>query len=145
MLVRDAPPATGDALMIADKVSSSTSGNRLARRVVGRNLLAVAALLMATPAITTSALAQTPTMLVLSAVPARSNNGGSSAPLPPLVKSDITEIKIGGKPADITGFDPLLKGPHTLQLMILFDSMQMLGAQGQFDDLKRFIGDLPPN
>ncbi len=92
------------------------------------------------------ALAQTPTMLVLRAVPAKSaKSGGSTAALPPLVKGDITEIKIGGKAAEITGFDPLLKGAHTLQIMILFDSMQTLGAQGQFDDIKRFVGDMPSN
>jgi hypothetical protein len=38
-----------------------------------------------------------------------------------------------------------MKGPHVLQLMVLLDSMQMLGAGGQFADIKRFFSDLPPN
>lgn len=104
-------------------------------------LTAAVAMLLAVPV----ALAQTPTMLVLRAVPAKAKKGETNGALPPLVKSDISEVKIGGKTAEITAFDPLLKGPHTLQLLIVFDSMQMFGAQGQFDDVKRFVGDLPPN
>ena len=62
------------------------------------------------------------------------------------MKADIADIKIGGKSAPITAFDPLLKGPHNLQLMVLLDSMQQIGSSpGQFDDLKQFFRDLPPN
>jgi hypothetical protein len=125
--------------MMADvsRILSVTRGRTTSRMIAA----AAGAFLLAG-----TALAQTPTMLVLRAVPAKSVKTGEAATaLPPLMKSDITEIKIGGKTADITGFDPLLKGPHTLQLMILFDSMQTLGAQGQFDDIKRFVGDMPPN
>ncbi|HWB32432.1 MAG TPA: hypothetical protein VG714_04600 [Acidobacteriaceae bacterium] len=90
-----------------------------------------------------SAVAQTPTMLVLRAAPGKSAD--AAAPVPPLKKEDIAEIKIGGKPAEITGFDPLLKGPHTLQLMIVMDSMQMLGSTDKFADLKRFVDEMPSN
>jgi hypothetical protein len=86
-------------------------------------------------------------MLVLRAAPAKTKKGeNAAAPLAPLVKEDIGEVKIGGKTAPVTGFDPLLKGPHTLQLMVLLDSMQMIGTSpGQFDDLTQFFHDLPSN
>ena len=45
----------------------------------------------------------------------------------------------------MTDFSPLLKGPHNLQLMVLLDSMQQLGSGGQFDDLTKFMHDMPPN
>lgn len=91
------------------------------------------------------ALAQTPTLLVLRAVPAKLKKGETAAALPPLTKADVGDIKIGGKAAPVTDFSPLLKGPHNLQLMILLDSMQQLGTGGQFDDLKKFMHDMPPN
>jgi hypothetical protein len=68
-----------------------------------------------------------------------------SGPLPPLVQTDIAEIKIGGKVAPVTEFVPVLKGPHHLQLMVVFDSMQMLGGNGQFDDIKKFFKGMPDN
>ncbi len=115
------------------------------RRNPSRIPVAAAALLLFCAAAAPLALAQTPTMLVLRAVPAKLKKGEVSGTIPPLTKADITEVKIGGKTAEVTNFEPLLKGPHTLQLMILLDSMQMLGAQGQMDDLKKFVTDMPPN
>jgi hypothetical protein len=109
-----------------------------------RLLAAVATALLLTFAAAT-AFAQTPTMIVLRAAPVKAKTGENTGPLPPLVQTDIAEIKIGGKVAPVTGFDPLLKGPHHLQLMVVFDSMQMLGGNGQFDDIKRFFKDMPDN
>jgi len=91
------------------------------------------------------ALAQTPTLLVLRAAPAKLKKGETANALPPLVQTDIAEVKIGGKVAPITNFEPVLKGPHTLQLMVLFDSEQMIGGNGQFDDIKKFFNSLPSN
>ena len=91
------------------------------------------------------AVAQTPTMLVLRAMPAKNKKGETFKPLPALAQADIAEIKINGKPAPITAFDPVLKGPHVLQLMVLLDSMQMIGGNGQFDAMKKFFNDMPPN
>ena len=91
------------------------------------------------------AVAQTPTMLVLRAMPAKNKKGETFKPLPALTQADIAEIKINGKPAPITAFDPVLKGPHVLQLMVLLDSMQMIGGNGQFDAMKKFFNDMPPN
>jgi hypothetical protein len=111
-----------------------------------RILASAAGALLLFSALAPAAFAQTPTMIVLRAAPAKAKKGENTGPLAPLVKEDIGEIKIGGKVAPVTGFDPLLKGPHTLQLMVLFDSMQMLGSSpGQFDDIKQFFRDLPPN
>jgi hypothetical protein len=111
-----------------------------------RILASAAAALLLLSAVAPFSHAQTPTMLVLRAAPAKAKKGENAGPLAPLVKEDIGEIRIGGKVAPVTGFDPLLKGPHTLQLMVLLDSMQMLGSTpGQFDDIKQFFHDLPPN
>jgi hypothetical protein len=84
-------------------------------------------------------------MVVVRAMPVRAKTSENFAPLPPLTKADIGEIKIGGKVVALTDFQPVLRGPHVLQLMVLLDSEQMLGAKGQFDDLKSFFKDLPPN
>jgi len=109
---------------------------------------AAAALLVvsaAVPAlISAAAVAQTPTMIVVRAIPAGKKAAHTEA-LPPLTQADITEIKIGGKPAPIKAFDPLFKGPHVVQLMILFDSMQMIGGNGQFDQIKKFVDSMPSN
>jgi len=78
-------------------------------------------------------------------MPAKVKKGETFAALPPIAKADIGEIKIGGKVAPVTDFAPLLKGPHVLQLMVVFDSMQMIGGNGQFDDIKKFFRDMPPN
>ena len=59
------------------------------------------ALLSAAPAgsfaIVAPAPAQTPTLLVLRAVPAKLKKGETAAALPPLTKADVGDIKIGGK------------------------------------------------
>lgn len=92
------------------------------------------------------ATAQTPTLLVLRAAPAKSKNGENIDLLPPLVQSDIQEIKIGGKVAPVTSLVPLLRGPHNLQLMVVFDSTQMLGSDSpKFDDIRKFFKYMPPN
>lgn len=117
--------------------SASVSSSR---RRAARLLTAAAAALFAV-----SASAQTSTMIVVRAVPAKLKKGETAAALPPLTQADISEIRIGGKPAPVKSFDPLLKGPHVLQLMVVLDSMQMLGAGGQFEDIEKFIHDLPPN
>jgi hypothetical protein len=114
-----------------------------------RILASAAAALLLSFAIAPLADAQTPTLLVIRSAPAKAKKGDNTnadIPLAPLVKADIADIKIGGKSAPITAFDPLLKGPHNLQLMVLLDSMQQIGSSpGQFDDLKQFFRDLPPN
>jgi hypothetical protein len=111
-----------------------------------RILAAAACVLLLVSAIAPLAVAQTPTLLVLRAVPAAKGKkvtGGTT--LPPLTQADIAEIKLNGKPAPVTAFEPLLKGTHTIQLMVVLDSSQMLGAKGQFEDLENFLHSLPAN
>jgi hypothetical protein len=111
-----------------------------------RFLAATAGALLLFTAVAPLAIAQTPTLLVLRAVPAaKGKKVTGGATLPPLTQADIAEIKLGGKVAQITAFEPLLKGSHTLQLMVVLDSMQMLGAKGQFEDLENFLHSLPTN
>lgn len=110
----------------------------------GRLLVAAAGAVLLFSAVA-PALAQTPTMIVMRAMPAKAKKGEPFAPLPALTKADIGEIKLNGKPVEITSIDPVLKGPHGLQLMILLDSMQMIGANGQFDSIKKFVNDMPSN
>jgi hypothetical protein len=107
--------------------------------------LAAAAALLFCGALAPTASAQTPTMIVLRAMPKSAKKGETYRPLAPLTQADIAEIKLGGKTVEITSVDPVLKGPHVLQIMILLDSMQMIGANGQFDSIKKFMGDMPSN
>jgi hypothetical protein len=114
-------------------------------RTLTRYLAATAAALLLCGALAPAAFAQTPTMIVLRAMPVKAKKGETFKPLPPLTQADIAEIKLGGKTVEITSVDPVLKGPHVLQLMILLDSMQMIGGNGQFDSIKKFMSDMPPN
>jgi hypothetical protein len=110
-----------------------------------RFLAAAATALLLAAAIAPAAIAQTPTMIVLRAAPAKAKRGDTFKQLDPITQGDIAEIKLNGKQVAITSVDPLLKGPHVLQLMILLDSMQMIGGNGQFDSIKHFVSSLPPN
>jgi hypothetical protein len=112
---------------------------------LARILTAAASALLLFFALAPEATAQSSTMIVVRAMPVHAKITENFAPLPPLTKADIGEIKIGGKVVALTDFQPVLRGPHVLQLMVLLDSEQMLGAKGQFDDLKSFFKDLPPN
>ena len=89
--------------------------------------------------------AQTPTLIVMRAMPGNAKKAEDFAALPQLTKADIGDVKIGGKLAPVTDVSPLLRGPHVLQLMVLLDSEQMLGSDGQFAGLKPFFNSLPPN
>jgi hypothetical protein len=86
-------------------------------------------------------------LIVVRAMPAKAKKSEVFPPQPPLTNSDIGEVKIGGKTAPVTGFVPLFHDPHSpvLQLMVLLDSEQMLGSNGQFADIKQFFRDLPSN
>jgi hypothetical protein len=96
-------------------------------------------------AIAPVARAQTPTMIEMRAMPVNAKKGEPFKPLPALTQADIGEIRIGGKPATITSITPVFKGPNTLQLMVVLDSMQMIGGKGQFDDIRKFFDQMPPN
>lgn len=126
------------------KCQNQAASHPIRKQRVSRFLAASAAALLAFCAVAPM-LAQTPTMIVVRALPAKAKKGETTTALPPLTQADIAEVKIGGKPAPIKAFDPVLKGPHTLQLMILLDSMQMIGGNGQFDSIKKFINDMPSN
>jgi hypothetical protein len=111
-----------------------------------RILASAAGALLLVLAIAPLAAQTTPTLLVLRAVPSsKGKKVTAGAALPPLTQADIGEIKLGGKSAPITAFEPVLKGTHTLQLMVVLDSEQMLGAKGQFEDLENFLHSLPTN
>jgi hypothetical protein len=89
----------------------------------------------------------TPTLIVLRPVPAKTKKGQKGVGLvtKPLAQSDVGEIKVGGKPVTITGWTPLLKGDYGLQLVVLIDSMEQIGINEQFDDMKKLFNGLPPN
>jgi hypothetical protein len=114
-------------------------------RTLTRFLAASAAALLLCGALVPAAFAQTPTMIVLRAMPKDQKKGETFKPLAPLAQADIAEIHLNGKPVQITAVDPLLKGPHVLQIMIMLDSMQMIGGNGQFDAIRKFMNDMPPN
>jgi hypothetical protein len=92
------------------------------------------------------ALAQD-TLVVLRPVPAKTKKGEKHVALvtTPVVQSDVAEIKIGGKPVNITAWTPLLNGTFHLQLLVVLDSMEQIGINEQFDDMKKLFNGLPPN
>jgi hypothetical protein len=100
-----------------------------------------------------SAIAQdTPTLLVLRPAPPKTKKGQKSVTLvtKPIEQADVGEIKIGGKPVTISAWTPLLKkSPDQpafgLQLVVLIDSMEQIGINEQFDDMKKLFNALPPN
>jgi len=110
-----------------------------------RMLAAAASALLLFFAVAPHAAAQAPTLIVVRGMPAHNKIDENFPPQPPLTKADIGQIKIGGKVVPLTDFQPLLGGPHGLQLMVLLDSEQMLGSGGQFDAIKKFFHDMPPN
>jgi len=111
-----------------------------------RMLAAATGALLLFFALAPHATAQTPTLYVVRGMPVHAKISENFLPQPPLTKADIGQIKIGGKVVPVTDFQPLLNGPHGLQLMVLLDSWQMLGAgPGQFDAIKQFFHDMPPN
>jgi hypothetical protein len=87
------------------------------------------------------AFAQTPTLILMRAMPAKAKRGETFTDMAPLTKADIAEVKLNGKVADVTDVQPLLKGPHGFQLVILLDSMQQIGVNDQFSDIKKFMAD----
>ena len=88
----------------------------------------------------------TPTLLVLRPIPrAQTKTQEIDLNTKPMLQSDLTEIKIGGKPATITAWTPLLNGPTTLQLVVLLDSQQRIGINTEFDDIRNFFVSLPSN
>ncbi len=92
-----------------------------------------------------AAAQDTSTLLVLRPIPAKSKGKQADPATPPVLQSDVSGIKIGGKPAAITAWTPLLKGPTTLQLVVLLDPQQRIGLYGQFDAIKNLFNSLPPN
>jgi hypothetical protein len=104
-------------------------------------LAAAAVFLLPTAASTFAAAQETPTLIVLRADPPK-GKGEMGTPAP-LVQADIAQIKVGGKPAPITAWTPLLKGPTTLQLYLLIDKSIEIGIHEQFDDINRFFSHLP--
>ena len=93
------------------------------------------------------AMAQDTTAVVLRPVPAKTKKGEKHVGLvlTPLQQSDVAEIKIGGKPANIVGWTPVLKGTYGLQLVVLIDSMEQIGINEQFDDIRKMFNGFPPN
>ena len=114
---------------------------------LGRVLAVAAGVLLLLSMGSGIAAAQDSTLIVLRPVPAKTKKGEKHVKLitTPLLQSDVAEIKVDGKPVTITGWSPVLKGDFKLQLMVLLDSMEQLGINEQFDDMRKLFNGLPPN
>jgi hypothetical protein len=144
-LVCEKRKATGEPAM-TPKLTSKLQCKSISRWLgPARMLAATACAVLLFSALAPFAIAQTPTLIVVRALPAKLKKGETAQALPPLTKTDVGEIKLGGKTVEMTDFQPVLKGPHVLQLMVILDSEEMLGAAGQFDEIKKFFADMPPN
>jgi len=61
-----------------------------------------------------------------------------------LAQKDLS-IKVNGKPATVTSFEPL-RGPGAkLELVLLIDSSARNSLGSQFGDIEKFVNDLAPN
>jgi hypothetical protein len=93
--------------------------------------------------------AQAQTYLVLRPVPPKDKKdrkkGNNGIITTPLKKSDIGELKLNGKATEVTAISPLLGGDFGLQLVVLLDSMEKIGVNEQFDDMRKLFDHLPPN
>jgi len=135
-------------LEITRQMKSKSQTLRTARFWVGA--MSAVCLLFATGL---TAAQDTSTLLVLRPRPkgvdrdkVRTLSPGEGANVvPSIISSQVTEIRIGGKPAPITSWTPLLNGPTKLQLVVLFDSQLRIGLGKQFDEIKTLFNSLPTN
>jgi hypothetical protein len=102
--------------------------HQFARRISSRAMaVAISALLLLYAASAAVVAQNATTLLVLR--PAPTAKGQPSDPNPtPVLQSDVSEITIGGYPATILTWTPLLNGPTTLQLVVLLDYHQRIDA-----------------
>ena len=123
----------------------ATAKSRVSR--IARVLAAAASVVLVFSMCGGVAAAQDSTLVVLRPVPAKTKKGQKHVAIitTPIIQSDVAELKVGGKVVQITGWTPVLKGDYKLQLMVLLDSMEQLGVNEQFDDMKKLFNGLPPN
>jgi hypothetical protein len=121
--------------------------HQFARRISHRALAAaITAVLLLYVASATVVAQNSTTLLVLRPTPTA--NGQSSDPNPtPAVQSDVSEIIIGGNPATITAWTPLLNGPTNLQLVVLLDYHQRIDVSPLSNqiEIQKLFDRLPSN
>jgi hypothetical protein len=132
--------------MTSESATGLTALPRRTRRLC-RSIVAAAGVLLLLSTAASVAVAQDSTAVVLRPVPAKTKKGEKHVGIimTPLQQSDVAEIRIGGKPAQITAWTPLLNGTYGLQLVVLIDSMEQIGVNEQFDDMKKLFAHLPAN
>jgi len=123
-----------------------TRTQKRTRRIARLLAVAIGAMLLVSLA-GSVAMAQDATAVPLRPVPAKTKKGQKRVGIvtTPLLQSDVAEVRIGGKPAEITAWTPLLNGTYGLQLVVLIDSMEQIGINEQFDDMKKLFVHLPAN
>ena len=87
------------------------------------------------------AFAQTPTLIVVRAMPVKAKKSEVFRPHRRSRSPTSAKSRSAEKSPQSQTLCLLLMGPHSpvLQLMVLLDSEQMLGSNGQFVDLKQFF------
>ncbi len=129
-------------------VTASSSSNTTPRTRGVLRLLALALLaFFFVTAATDTAAAQTLLVLRPVAPSSKKDKKKKSAEVitTQLQKADIGEIKLGGKPAEVASLTPLLGGDYGLQFMVLIDSMEQIGINEQFDDIRKLFDHMPKN
>lgn len=93
---------------------------------------------------------------VLTASPAIAQNQGQGRAVVTILPSQKTntvgqiatqnlKVKINGKESTVTGFNSLQDANSPIELVLLIDSGARTSLGTQFNDIRKFVGEMPPN
>src|ERR1035441_4505078 len=114
------PKAPGEPAMNLNSANGLSTHSKSRSLGCARRIAAAAGALFVFTTLA-PAFAQTPTLILMRAMPAKTKSGETFTEMAPITKSDITSVKIGGKDAEVTDVQPLLKRSeeHTSELQSL--------------------------
>lgn len=96
-----------------------------------------AALLLAVPLVAQTNEAETRGQAVITILPEKDAQSG------PAIPQQSLELKINGKPATVTSFQPLRDNTDHLEVVLMLDAGARSSIANQFGDIKNFINTLP--
>ncbi len=92
----------GAAMPPESSLTLSMQNNKSRTAACARFLAGAASVLLLIPAVAPNTFGQTPTTIVMRAMPSKMDRGLPYAPLPPLAQTDVAQVKIDGKVSPVT-------------------------------------------